>query len=281
MESILEYALGTTISITGHGARRAFAEVQRLETILSRFGDTPLVRLNQRGRLEHPPIELLLALEHALRVAAQTRGLITPTVLPALERIGYTESWRSGTAFHDPARLPQPAPTSQGITAHPELIALPAGVRLDLGGTAKTWIAERVSALLEGDFMLDFGGDLYARQHQPFTVRIETPDAAPLGYELPAGTWGICTSSTQRRATGDLHHLIDPRSGRALETKFVQVTVVAARATAAEVIAKLAFFGMDQLTLYARSFETLLAIDANSNLTTTSPFAARSPLETA
>ncbi len=256
-------ALGTTISITGINSEATLEELQQLEQGLTRFSESPLTRLNRDGVLLNPPVELVEALKHALWVADWTGGLVTPTVLPALEQAGYEHSWRpdsdtaagknpgSGFETSSPLILEKhvsddtAANNWRGIEVTDDRIQLPEGVRIDLGGTGKTWIAERVSRMLDGDFVIDAGGDIVARQSAPFTVQIQHPfNPDPLMLELPAGRWGVATSSTIIRAWNGGHHLIDPRTSRPLESRFVQVTVVADRATIAEVITKLAFLDL-------------------------------------
>ncbi len=266
METMLEYALGTTVNITANDATWAFEEVLRLERLLTRFQDSPLTQLNRDHVLENPPIELVQALGHALEVAARTNGLITPTVSKALEHAGYSRSWSERESFKVSNCPVSSVPTWYCIRVSKDRITLPKDTQIDLGGTAKTWIAEWVGAKLEGDFVLDFGGDVFARQSKPFAVNAQTPNDQPLGIELPAGTWGICTSSTQRRAWQGGHHLIDPRTGTPLESNFIQVTAVSSRATTAEVLSKLAFFGSQQLRPFEPEIQALLAFDADNNL---------------
>nr|WP_308425847.1 FAD:protein FMN transferase [Deinococcus ruber] len=125
---------------------------------------------------------------------------------------------------------------------------LPPGLRLDLGGTAKSWIAERAFAYLMADGFINAGGDLMTRQSAPFAV--EVPDAfggAPLYLDCPAGTWGVATSSCLKRAWDGGHHLIDPRTARPLESAQVQVTVIGRHLTEAEVLTKLAFLDTEVL----------------------------------
>ncbi len=254
-------ALGTTVTITGINSEATLEELQHLEKVLTRFTDSPLTRLNRDGVLLNPPLELVEALKHALWVADWTGGLVTPTVLSALERAGYEHSWRPDAdtaAWKNPGSetssaliLENPVTNDaaftdwRGIEVSADRIRLPAGVRIDLGGTGKTWIADRVSRMLDGDYLIDAGGDIVARQSAPFTVAVQHPfNLEPLMLELPAGRWGVATSSTITRAWNGGHHLIDPRTGRPLESRFVQVTVVADRATIAEVITKLAFLDL-------------------------------------
>jgi thiamine biosynthesis lipoprotein len=50
----------------------------------------------------------------------------------------------------------------------------------------------------------------------------------------------VATSGVTRRAWGDAHHLVDPRTGRPADTGIVQVTALARTALQAEVRAKTA-----------------------------------------
>ena len=236
------YALGTQIAVQGEGAQEAVREIGRCETVLTRFRPSPLTELNARSVLDQPPRALVDAVGHALSVARLTGGLVTPAVLPALEAAGYASKLgeRQGTRSD--------VPDTAGILCTPALIRLPAGLRLDLGGTAKSWIAEQAFAHLVGDGCVNAGGDLITRQSASFAVEINHPSGGlPLYLECPAGTWGVATSSTLKRAWPGGHHLIDPRTARPLESVFVQVTVVAPRLTEAEVLTKLAFLGTGTL----------------------------------
>jgi thiamine biosynthesis lipoprotein len=64
------------------------------------------------------------------------------------------------------------------------------------------------------------------------------------GVTLMLRDQGAATSGTWRRRWGEeganLHHLIDPRSGRPAESDLTEASVVAAGATAAETYAKTA-----------------------------------------
>ncbi|GMA14750.1 FAD:protein FMN transferase [Deinococcus metallilatus] len=228
-------ALGTQVRARGVGAFEALAEVRRLERLLTRFAPSPLTCLNGAGELPDPPPELVEALRHALTVAQETRGWVTPTVLPALEAAGYMR-WPGDGPGGAAVRVPDTA----GIMVREDVVSLPPGVRLDLGGTAKGWIAWRAARCLRGTGLVDAGGDLQLRLAKPATLGIETPTGTPAYVELPAGVHGVATSSVLRRAWPGGHHLIDPRRGRSARTRFAQVTAVAGDVRIAETLAKLA-----------------------------------------
>lgn len=228
-------ALGTQVRARGAGAFAALREVSRLEALLTRFKPSALTRLNEVGELLNPPAELVQAVQHAVNIALETSGLVTPAVLPALEAAGYTTAPGAG-----PQRSPVPVPDVGGIELSAERIWLPAGVRLDLGGSAKSWIVQEAARLMSGDFLLDAGGDLIVQAHDPVTIGIETPSGVPAFLNLPAGRYGVATSSVLKRAWVGGHHLIDPRTARSAATTFVQVTALTSDVTVAEILTKLA-----------------------------------------
>ncbi len=238
-------ALGTDITVSGEGQDAAAHEMMRLEGLLTRFRLSALTALNRHGELHHPPPELVQAISHALTVSALTDGLVTPAVLPALEAAGYAR--RPG---HHRGHVTS-VPDTSAVVCGPELIRLPSGMRLDLGGTAKSWIAERAAEQLLGDGFIDAGGDVVLQQSGVFAVEISRPaGGAPLYLECPLGTWGVATSSTLKRAWTGGHDLIDPRTARPLVSALVQVTAIAPKLMDAEVLTSWPFWTQQSLTLF-------------------------------
>lgn len=246
-------ALGTQIKIHGGGAQAARREIERLEPILSRFVESPLTHLNRCGELKNPPPELRLALRHALRVARATGGLVTPTVLGALERIGYLGAVGRPLAPN--------VPDWQQVQVERDLIRLPLGAGLDLGGTGKTLIATLAARHLHGEFTLDAGGDVLLHSAQDCEVAVSHPfGEGALTLQLPPGRWGVATSSLLTRPQVGGAHLIDPRRSASVRSEWVQVTAVTDSLTRAEVLTKLAFLAPERLpTLDAAA--QLLAFD--------------------
>lgn len=128
------------------------------------------------------------------------------------------------------------------------------GVRFDLDGIAKGWLADRALAITPGrSALVDGDGDIAIRlaEGDEFGIGIADPRSpdALLGALRLAGDGavtglGLATSGTSvhRWAHGDavVHHLIDPRTWRPATTDVVQATVLAGSARAAEAFAKVA-----------------------------------------
>ncbi len=130
----------------------------------------------------------------------------------------------------------------------------PPGLRFDLGGVGKGWIADRaldglatwVSAVIDAD------GDMAVRCAPGcfWEVGIDDP-RAPDGLlavlrlspsQSIGERWGVATSGTSVHrwnvAGEDRHHIIDPRTRKPAVTDVVQATVVAGSALLAEALAK-------------------------------------------
>lgn len=131
------------------------------------------------------------------------------------------------------------------------------GIRFDLGGVAKGWLAERGLARLSSwpSAVVDADGDLALRcgPGATWAVAVDDPrtDGSALAILHLSGRatrwptrWGVATSGTSvhrwRRDELILHHLIDPRTGAPAITDVVQATVICNSALRAEALAKAA-----------------------------------------
>jgi thiamine biosynthesis lipoprotein len=245
------------------GNRLAVDAVERLlirhHSVLTRFEPgSELSRLNADPR-EVVPVSALLAgaLRAALAAAELTGGLVDPGVLPDLERAGYRRSLvgvepadLSAALQAAPARRPARARQDanwQQVALGDGVVHRPAGMRIDLGGSAKGHAADAAAALLGGydTFAVDIGGDVAigGNAGAPRVVVVEHP----LGHRdlrFRVGRGAVATSGLGRRVWrtpgGYAHHLIDPASGAPAWTGVVQATAVASTAVRAEAFAKAA-----------------------------------------
>ncbi len=127
------------------------------------------------------------------------------------------------------------------------------GVRFDLDGVGKGWLADRALAIAPGrSAIVDGDGDVAIRlaPGDEWGIGIadpRTPDTL-LGAVRLVGdekrSWGLATSGTSvHRWTHDdglAHHLIDPRTWHPADTDVVQATVLADSACLSESFAKVA-----------------------------------------
>ncbi|MGW4979764.1 FAD:protein FMN transferase [Streptomyces mirabilis] len=227
---------------------RYLAEV---DAACSRFRqDSELVALDQaQGRPVRVSPLLAEALAVALRAAAATDGAVDPTVGSAIGALGYDRDFRLIQDDGRPIRLTvRPVPGWRAVTLDraTDTVTVPAGVRLDLGATAKAWAADKAADLLAEaagcGVLVSLGGDTAVAGEPPAGGwRIRVQDATGPVDETPApGTYatvairsgGLATSGTTarrwRRGAHDLHHIVDPYTGLPAETPWRTVSVAAA-----------------------------------------------------
>lgn len=220
------------------GAQR---ELGRLESILSRFRpESELSRLNRERSIRVGP-ELLELVQRSLDARERTHGRFDPTVHDAVLDAGYDRTFEDIPLDQTAAPRPGQAMCSGEVEVD-ELdarVTLGPGCRLDLGGIAKGWAADRVLDRLSqaGPTLVNAGGDVSCTGG-PWHVGVETPSGT-VTLELEAG--GLATSGRDRRrwmrGGREVHHVIDPSTGVPAETELVTATAVATSASDAEVLA--------------------------------------------
>jgi thiamine biosynthesis lipoprotein len=235
-------ALGTNVQLRVrdrhvlHLARASVErELQLVDRTCSRFrADSELSRLNaQAGRPVVVSPALMQALELAIAAARLTDGDVDPTVGRALELSGYDREWRR-------LEPPRGEPAACGLSLHAltgwrtidldtstSTVRVPAGVRLDLGATAKAWAADRAAAAAAAaascGALVSIGGDIATCGPAPdggWLIRVtddhRSQPGAP-GQTIAIAGGGLATSSTLVRrwshAGRTMHHIVDPRTG--------------------------------------------------------------------
>ncbi|HEX9018786.1 MAG TPA: FAD:protein FMN transferase, partial [Anaerolineaceae bacterium] len=174
-------AMNTNILLAAEGEPQRVAEgfraieeqIHAQEARFTRFADTSeLSALNHSaGGWFHASSEMFEVLRQAQRYYQTTNGLFNPGILQALENAGYDRSMDEIRAAGGVASLLNKRPVRSDLFAQMRMddrgnsIFLPAGLRIDLGGIAKGWIAERAARNLSRFArvcLVDAGGDMFA-----------------------------------------------------------------------------------------------------------------------
>lgn len=231
------------------GAARAVAdaELAAIDLACSRFrADSELSRLNQaRGQLTHVSDVLATLVAEALRAAELTDGDVDPTCGQALVTAGYDRDFgelRAGEAA--PAGKADPVPGWRCVELDPATpsVRLRSGAQLDLGATAKAWAADHCAALIAGRLdcgvLVSLGGDVAVAGLPPpggWRIRVTDDHAAPAdapGQTVEITSGGLATSSTTVRTwsagEAQMHHIIDPKTGKPARSVWRTVSVAAA-----------------------------------------------------
>lgn len=255
-------AMGTTAHLIVGAAHEpllewAEAEVERLEQCWSRFRpDSELCRLAARpGEWVPVSTDLLAALARARQLWAHTAGAFDPTVLTALEALGYDCTF-SAIDHADERPLPRPA-AARGFGAveldvDRSAARIASGVRVDLGGLGKGLAADLVAEGLvqrgASSALVGLGGDIRTAGEVPeggWRVPVEDPfDDAEVWSEQVLGAEAVVTSTSLirrwRRGGRPVHHIVDPVDGAPADSGVVAVVARGASAWWAEGLAKAA-----------------------------------------
>ena len=201
--------------------------------------------------------------ELGVKFHEETGKLFDPGTLPALEHAGYDRTMdelrKSGTRVQ-PIRTVKTQTTFDQIELDPtyKRIRLPEGLKIDLGGIAKGWIAERAAGVLSEyteACAVDAGGDAFMigtpSHSDTWRISLEDPcDPSRTLTVLKIHPGAVATSAVTKRrwqqGEKTQHHLIDPRTQQPAETDWLSVTVVAEHAAQAEVYAKCLLIGGSQ-----------------------------------
>lgn len=196
-------AMGCEVAVAG-GSRAAVAAVlERWEDAFSLFRpQSELSRVNASpARVIRVSRLFSSTLELALDVAAETDGLVDPTLC--------------GRAAE--------------IVVSGRLLSRPPGLALDLNGVVKALAVDEAAGALDGPGFVSVGGDL--------AVRGPVDVALPAGGAIRVVSGGLATSGTATRGA----HLVSPATGLPSESPWEQVTASGASCLAADVAAKVGF----------------------------------------
>jgi FAD:protein FMN transferase len=181
----------------------------------------------------------------ALAAARWTGGLVDPTVGAALASLGYDRDFAAiDPDLPAPHGQLAPVPGWQAVSLDGALLRLPAGLRLDLGATAKGLGSDRaVRAAFAGSgrtggVLVSLGGDIAVAGQPPdggwpiLVADRPEPSGPARAQDVRLASGAVATSSTTCRSWRQggqvMHHIVDPRTGRPADGPWQTVSVAAA-----------------------------------------------------
>ena len=252
-----QFALDTIIEITAYGdhakqgVEAAFAEMRRLEALLSNYiKESEVSRINRQAGGEPVAVsdDTLRVVAQAVAFARATGGAFDPTIGPV------TELWGIG-------KKGDYVPPEQEIAAalrlvdyrqveidaaHKTIRLAKKGMALDLGGVAKGYILGRMAEVLRQhdvkSALINGGGDIRVIGRKPdgtpWRIGIQHPrQADAIAAKITLDKWNVVTTSGDYQRYFDkngvrYHHIFDPKTGRPTHT-LPSVTLLANEAAGA------------------------------------------------
>lgn len=232
------------VTTQGHGSHdRAVSEVVRwlaeVDLAASTWReDSEITAVNAA---EGAPVVISPLLAQMLRVALDAAALTEGTVDPTVGGVTITAPSFNATITRTGSHRDVILVEEGGVNT----VWLPAGLRLDLGATAKAWAADRAAELaagiVEGGALVSLGGDIATSGQAPHGgwLVVVTDDhregvdtANPVAQAVSVSGGGLATSSTTVRArTGrdgaSIAHLVDPSTWRPVTPVWRTVSVAA------------------------------------------------------
>lgn len=285
MRTEISQALGTKVVLAvsqpaalARASQLLAKQLDDVDRACSRFrSDSELARLNAgAGRPISVGPLLYETIAASLAAAKATGGLVDPTIGRTLRLSGYDRTFavvRARDGSLRPSYARTPGWQSIELDRERRAVTLARGTELDLGATAKALAADRAARAIADEtgsaVLVSLGGDAAFGGDPPaggWSIRIAEDNAAPLDTDGPVvaiSSGGVATSATtvRRWATteGELHHIVDPRTGRPAPAHWRTVTVAASScvgantaSTAAVVLGEAAIEWLHALRVPAR-----------------------------
>ena len=249
--------MGTKVVARGDDPTEVHPFFVAAEAVFSRFDPaSELSALNNdpRESVTVSP-QLTGCLQAAADLRERTAGLIDPAVGNAVLDWGYDRT------FTDVEDRLEVGPISEvgHWSVNGSVVSRRPGVRLDLGGIAKGWTADRAVAAGLAD-MVSAGGDVRSSTDTVIAIADPWGETAATVRLLEGG---LATSSSTRRRwkVGGVgaHHIIDPRRLEPATSPIYSATVTAETAVEAEAGAKAVLLHGEQGLVWAEKQDWIRA----------------------
>lgn len=260
-QSAVGFYLDTSVTISAYGAtsealNALLSECATYEALLSKtIEGSDVYNINHaNGAPVTVSGHTRVVLEKALEIATLSGGAFDITIAPATELWDFkseTPTLPDSVALEAAAKLVG----YKNISLSGNVVTLPAGMMIDLGGIAKGYIADeiadncRASGITSG--LLNFGGNVVVIGSKPdgsaWNVGIQDPDQPTGAYlaAIPAVNSTVVTSGIYERGF-DLdgvryHHILDTATGWPVQNELSSVTILTQSSMEADALSTTCF----------------------------------------
>lgn len=221
-------------------------------------------------------------LKTALDIAKTSNGAFDPTILPLVEiwDVRNRATPPSETEIKDSLDYVN----YNSVIINGTTVTVKENAKIDLGGIAKGFIADKVKQYLKSkgvtSAVINLGGNtllIGSKQNEDFSVGLQKPFGknGELSAVLSLTDKTVVTSGIYQRYfkfdNKIYHHIIDPKTGYPSDNGITSVTVITDSSTVADGLSTACLnLGVDEGTELAKQYNAeLIFIDTNGNLTLT------------
>ncbi len=288
-----DYALNTIVKVTVEAksekdaikaGKDAVDEIKRIENLLScHIPGSDIYRINDMGysqpqRVEDETYEIL---SRCIGYSHLTGGAFDITVKPLCDLWDVTSDNPKVPDRQKIEKLLKSVGIHNIELRENNMVSLlTPDTKIDLGGVAKGYCADRVKSILKEqgieNALIDLGGNIYAmgsnQKDKPWSIGIQKPFAlrGEHYYKLEISDLSLVTSGAYERYfeyDGNIyHHIIDAKNGYPAESDIKSVTVVADSSELADVLSTSIFVlgsekGQELLKVQSNMYAIMLKYD--------------------
>ncbi len=282
------FALDTVIDITAYGENAeeavsaAKAEIYSLEALLSVTDtDSDIYRINtSQGKPVEINGETYGLIEKSLQMCNSTEGNFDITMYNVIKLWGFTTGEYK---VPDESEIKEALAStgSDKITLQDgNCITVSKGTKLDLGGIAKGYIADKAVEAMKSvgaEYgIISLGGNIRTFGEKPtgekWRVGIRHPEGNNYFLTVSTQEGSVITSGAyQRKFTQDgiaYHHIIDPSTGKPSQSDAVSVTIIGSDGAVCDALSTAVFIGGSEYAdkLYNRVSGFEYVILSNDNI---------------
>jgi len=258
-----EPLLGTTVTITvlhedyqkaKEAVEEAFAEIKRIETLMSTYINTSEVSiLNNKGLIKNASADLIFVIKKSLYYSDISNGAFDITVQPILELYRNSFFKKGMPPTGDEINKTLKLVNYRRIFVKGKTIFFSKkGMKITLGGIAKGYAIDSAIRILKqhgiSHALVNAGGDMRAigmkDAKKPWTIALQNPrDKKDVLAVIPLNNKAVATSGDYERyfePTKKFHHIVNPKTGYSA-TELISVTIVSSSAIDADALATAVF----------------------------------------
>ncbi|MGB7054084.1 MAG: FAD:protein FMN transferase [bacterium] len=219
-------------------------ELTRLDSLLNYFSEISLVTELNRNSSVQAPGDVIFLFNASDSVSRLTDGLFDITVAPLLETWGFYRREKT-LPTQDAIAQAMKLVDYRRIRITDDSIIVDSGMKIDLGGIAQGFAADRAALILRQrhvkSAIIDIGGEVLAigrsPQGRPWRVGIQNPRGKGIIETIELENSAVSTSGDYEKFfiidNKRYPHIINPKTGRPAQN-FASVTILADNATYAD-----------------------------------------------